>query len=192
MTRPEHVLKFCPKCGFHHFQFDGDRSFTCKSCRFQLYINSSAAVAAVIINSNRELLLTVRAHDPNKGFLDLPGGFVDPMESAEVALIREIKEELALQVDELSYLCSFPNEYVFSGYSVFTTDLAFMTQIHDFTPIHADDDITGFDFFSYRDIDFSRISSESIASIIHFAYDRHYIKWKPGSLSRLSWTDSHC
>ena len=167
-TRPGNVLKFCPKCGSNHFIFDKHRSFLCQPCGFNLYINSSSAVAAIIENENGEILLTVRAFDPAKGKLDLPGGFVDPMESAEEAVVREIKEELNLDIIEMKYLTSFPNEYIFKGYSVYTTDMAFVCKVVDFNAITSKDDISGYKFVAPKEIDFTVISSDSIRDILKF------------------------
>jgi mutator protein MutT len=166
MTQPGKVFKYCPKCGSSEFHFDGDRSFKCAHCKFHFYINSSAAVAVIIENPNGEILLTIRAHNPNKGYLDLPGGFVDPMETAEDAVRREIREELNLEVENMRYLTSFPNEYVFSGFSVYTTDLAFVAQVSDFSGISANDDISGFIFAKPDEVDFSKIGAPSITQII--------------------------
>jgi len=166
MTQPSKVIKYCPKCGSHQFLFEGERSFKCQDCTFHFFINSSAAVAGVIINTDGEILLTVRAFEPRQGYYDLPGGFVDPMESAEEALVREIKEELNLDVEQLEYLGSFPNEYVFSNYSVYTTDFGFLCQVSDFSNIHVKDDISGYKFIKPDVIDFEKISSLSIANII--------------------------
>ena len=44
-----------------------------------------------------KILLTQRAIDPFKGFWCLPGGHIDPRESAEQAIAREIKEETGLE-----------------------------------------------------------------------------------------------
>jgi NAD+ diphosphatase len=165
-TKPLDVFKFCPKCGSAQFPHDGPRHFNCQKCGFDFYINSSAAVAAIIENQQGEILLTIRANEPQKGYLDLPGGFVDPMESAEEALIREIKEELNLDIVDMHYIGSFPNEYIFSGLSVFTTDLGFAVKVDSLRNIQSNDDITGYVFKNIQDIDFSRISSASIANLI--------------------------
>ena len=169
-TQPGKVIKYCPKCGTDKFIFDGIRSFKCKTCGFHFFINSAAAVAAVIVNAKGEVLLTRRAFDPCKGMLDLPGGFVDPGERAEEALYREIKEELNLDIIEANFLVSYPNEYVFSGYSVFTTDLGFLCQVKSFEGMHIQDDISGYEFVSGKEIDYNEISSDSIKNIIRFYF----------------------
>ena len=65
-------------------------------CGFVYYFNSSAATAIFITNRVGELLVVRRAKEPAKGTFDLPGGFVDMYETAEEAIIREVKEETGL------------------------------------------------------------------------------------------------
>ena len=166
MARPEKVLKYCPSCGSGLFKPATPKSFKCESCGFKFFINSAAAVAAVIENNDGELLLTVRGVEPNIGALDLPGGFVDPMESAEEALKREIKEELNLDITEMSYLASFPNEYIYNNYSVFTTDFGYSCKVKSFDNIKVKDDIADYQFFAPKEIDYNKISSNSIKKII--------------------------
>lgn len=165
-TQPKDVIKYCPRCGSKQFLFEGHRSFKCETCQFHFFINSSTAVAAVIENECGEILLTIRAFEPQKGMLDLPGGFVDPLESAEQAVRREIMEELELEVVDMAYITSSPNEYVFSGYSVFTTDLGFVVNVRSLVHIAANDDITGYQFIDPRKIDRSQLSSPSLGVII--------------------------
>ena len=169
-TKPRDIIKYCPKCGSKEFVFDGSRAFKCATCGFHFFINSSAAVAAVIVNEKGEVLLTRRAFNPGKGMLDLPGGFIDPMESAEEAIRREIKEELNLDIEEMQYLASYPNEYVFSEFSVFTTDLGFLCRVKSFEKMHAEDDISGYEFIKEKDISFDEISSKSIGDILKFYF----------------------
>lgn len=176
MTHPGTTIHFCPKCGSNHFPFDGHKSFKCKQCGFHFFINTAAAVAAIIINPKGEILLTVRAHAPNQGMLDLPGGFVDPHESAEEALTREIKEELHLDVIESEYLISFPNEYVFSDFTVYTTDLAFKVKVADFANVTACDDISDYIFVAPENIDYSNIGAPSIQKILQHYIQHHHIK----------------
>ena len=44
------------------------------------------------------LLLVQRGHDPHRGLWSLPGGRIEPDESAEQAVVREVREETGLDV----------------------------------------------------------------------------------------------
>lgn len=170
-TNPENVLKFCPKCGSRRFVPKGDRSFQCDDCGFHFYINSASAVAALIINENDELLLTRRGIEPGKGMLDLPGGFVNPGERAEDAVVREIKEELNLEVTDYQFLASYPNEYIFSGYKVYTTDIGFLCKVRTIEAISAKDDVSGYEFVKRGSIDYSDICGASIRLLVRYYFD---------------------
>lgn len=171
-THPVNVIKFCPRCGSAKFPATGSRSFKCEACSFNYYINSSAAVAVLLFNGNGELLFTRRAIEPHFGKLDLPGGFTDPMETAEQAAIREIQEELGIHVHSLRYFCSYPNEYIFSGYSVYTLDLAFLAKTESFGEMVAMDDISSFEFICPKDIDLEELPSISMKNIIKELIER--------------------
>jgi NADH pyrophosphatase NudC (nudix superfamily) len=168
-TAPKHVIKYCPGCGSSAFTYnDNNNSFLCEECSFNFFINNSAAVACIITDKEGKIMLARRAIEPNKGMLDLPGGFVDPMESAEDAVIREIKEELGVAVTGMQYLTSFPNEYVFSGLTVFTLDMAFLCQIDDLDKIKPQDDISSVIFTHPKNINFEELFSVSMKSIIKY------------------------
>ncbi|GET22546.1 NUDIX domain-containing protein [Prolixibacter denitrificans] len=113
-------------------------------------------------------MLSRRAIEPNRGMLDLPGGFVDVMETAEEAVRREINEELGIAVTGLQYLTSFPNEYVFSGYSVFTLDMAFVCRVDDLASAHPKDDISAIEFYDVKTVPFQELCSDSMRNIIEF------------------------
>ena len=165
-THPTRVFKYCPRCGSQEFKVTGSRSFRCSNCDFEFYINSAAAVAALIFNSEGKMLFTRRAVNPDKGKLDLPGGFVDPGESAEEAVKREIKEELGVDVSSAKYFCSFPNEYKYSGLSIFTTDLAFFIEIDNADGITPMDDISSVEFYFPDKVDMSELPSVSMKNIV--------------------------
>lgn len=111
-------------------------------------------------------MLTRRAIEPHIGMLDLPGGFIEPMESAEEALSRELFEELGVKVSSMEYFCSFPNEYPFSGLSVYTLDLAFKVTVYSLDQIIPMDDISAFEFYKPAEVPFDEIPSSSIRKII--------------------------
>jgi 8-oxo-dGTP diphosphatase len=55
-------------------------------------------VGAVIQDGAGRLLLIKRGHEPGKGLWSIPGGRIEPGESDEAALVREVREETGLVV----------------------------------------------------------------------------------------------
>jgi NADH pyrophosphatase NudC (nudix superfamily) len=100
--------------------------------------------------------------------LDLPGGFVEPMESGENAVIREIEEELGVRVTKAEFMVSFPNEYVFSGFSVFTLDMAFICEVDNISGIVPADDVSDIEFIVPLEINKGELCSESMVKIIDY------------------------
>jgi len=160
---------FCPKCGSSFFHSrDKGRSYQCDTCHFHYFINNSAAVACLIFNSSGDLLLTRRAFEPNKGMLDLPGGFVEPLETVEEAVVREIKEELNVHVIHMTYLVSFPNLYPFSNFEVPTVDLAFVCETSSLSQLCPGDDVAAVEFVHPAKINLTGMCSDSMKQIIQF------------------------
>ena len=165
-THPLKVLKYCPKCGSSGFEISGNRSLKCKSCGFHLYINSSAAVAALITDENGKLMLATRGVEPDYGKLDLPGGFIDPGESAENAIKRELYEELGMKIKSLKYINSAPNKYIFSEYTVYTIDLVYEVIPENITGLKPMDDILNYRFYAEDEIDYEDIPASSIRKFV--------------------------
>lgn len=138
----------------------------CESCGFHYYINASAAVAALVTDGNGKLMLVTRGIEPGYGKLDLPGGFVDHFESVEDALKRELFEELGMKTKSLKYLSSYPNDYVFSGFSVFTIDMAFEVVPESIENLKPMDDILGYGFYSESEFDYDNIPAPSIKQFV--------------------------
>jgi mutator protein MutT len=62
------------------------------------------AVGAIVFDDAGRLLLIRRANPPSQGLWSLPGGRVEPGESGEQAVVRELREETGLTgvvVDEV-------------------------------------------------------------------------------------------
>jgi len=55
-------------------------------------------VGAVVRDDAGRLLLIRRGHEPSRGLWSLPGGRVEPGESLEAAVVREVREETGLDV----------------------------------------------------------------------------------------------
>jgi len=165
-THPLNIFRFCPKCGSQHFEIAGERSLKCRSCGFHYYINASAAVAALVTDGNGKLMLVTRGIEPDYGKLDLPGGFVDHFESVEHALERELFEELGMKVKSMKYISSAPNEYIFSGFSVFTIDLAFEVIPESVDNLKPMDDILGYGFYAENEFNYDDIPATSMKQFV--------------------------
>ncbi|MDN5274714.1 MAG: hydrolase [Candidatus Saccharibacteria bacterium] len=58
-----------------------------------------------------KVLFGIRNIEPHKGKLNLPGGFLDYDETAEQAAIREVKEELGIDIKLTSFLGTYTDDY---------------------------------------------------------------------------------
>lgn len=87
----------CPMCAGKKIKNLDNRKWICEDCGFDLYCNVAAAVGVIIYDDENNVLFEVRAKEPQKGKIAIPGGFVDFDETAENAVIRECKEELGLK-----------------------------------------------------------------------------------------------
>lgn len=152
ILEPRALFKFCPKCGSQLIDTHDNTAIKCKACHFVYYFNASGAVIVVLVNEKSELLVTERAYEPFKGKLDLPGGFITPGESAEEALIREVKEELNIDIYDLEYCFTLPNKYPFSGMYVNTVDLIFKAKTNGLHKISVADDVSDYFFIKPEDI----------------------------------------
>jgi ADP-ribose pyrophosphatase YjhB (NUDIX family) len=91
-------FKFCPADGTRLEDPRPSGGVTCPLCGRSWYRNSAPAVGAVIVEDSRALV-TVRAREPEKGRVDLPGGFLEVGEHPVDGLAREAREELGVELE---------------------------------------------------------------------------------------------
>ena len=144
----------------------------CHACGFNYFVNVATAVAALLIWQGH-LLFSIRKHPPARGMLDLPGGFVDPSETAEEGLQRELHEELDLVVNHLRYVCSYPNRYEYNGVCYHTLDLFYQKTFVQKPELHPRDDIADTHWVKTTQIDFEAIAFSSMRNGIKFLLN-HY------------------
>lgn len=165
-THPSKVLKYCPFCGSPNFIWDGIKAHHCEDCKQRLYTNEAGAVIALIENDKNEILCTIRKFDPAKGKLDLPGGFIDIGETAEHAVVREIKEELNLDIEHIQFYCTFPNTYTFKNLTYFTIDIVFRCTVKKLDTLHVGDDVANYVFKNPHEISLDEIGLNSVKQLI--------------------------
>ena len=114
-------IQYCPACGtklrLKEQPFDAPALYCdcCREYRFPLF---SAAVAAIVLDMLGENMILIRQYgEPDPV---LVAGYIDKGETAEAALIREVKEELSMTVQKLSFLRSHyyaPSETLMLNYA---------------------------------------------------------------------------
>lgn len=161
-------FKYCPNCKSTHFTFENSFRFHCSACDFTYYHNIAAAVA-IVFTFEDKVLFTVRNVDPDKGKLDLPGGFVDPNETAEETACREIKEELGLDLvpKDLKYITTSPNNYLYKNVPYRTMDIFYECNLlFDTISVVAKDEIEALIWIKRSEIDLEKIGFTSIRKVI--------------------------
>jgi ADP-ribose pyrophosphatase YjhB (NUDIX family) len=92
---------FCPRCGITWDTPEAtsriNNHISCTNCEFILYQDPKVAVC-VIIEINGKIVMIKRRLPTEKGDWAIPGGFVDAGESVETAAIREVKEEILIDI----------------------------------------------------------------------------------------------
>ncbi|WP_374510191.1 NAD(+) diphosphatase [Niveibacterium sp.] len=100
--------RFCGACGHANELFDEGRARRCPACGQVAYPRLAPAMMALIKRdgpNGRELLLAHGARFPGVIYSAL-AGFVEPSESVEDCLHREVFEEVGLRVKNLRYFGS--------------------------------------------------------------------------------------
>lgn len=148
---------FCSWCG-EKLEKINDLHLRCQSCGISDYNNPKGATAIIITNEKRELLCAVRSEDPGKGKLDMPGGFVDGLETGEAGSIRELREEIGLigiQESDLKLLFSDVNPYVFQNISYPVLCLYYHLEINSDKQLTANDDVASISWLDPATIDYA-------------------------------------
>jgi 8-oxo-dGTP diphosphatase len=91
----------------------------------------------VLLDDRGRVLLGRRAREPGAGLWDVLGGFMEPDETPERALVRELREETGLDCVVGRYLGGFPDVYGDDGDP--TLNLAFVCRALGGEPRAADD-----------------------------------------------------
>lgn len=97
---PTEPFRFCPADGTRLEEPRPSGGASCPLCGRSWYRNSAPSVGAAIVRDGRALL-TVRAGEPEKGRLDVPGGFLNVGEHPVEGLAREVREELGVEIEVL-------------------------------------------------------------------------------------------
>ena len=98
--------QFCGRCGKQTTQRKTELAKICPKCDLISYPTISPAVI-MAVTKGREILLGRAARFPEKMYSTL-AGFVEPGETLEEAVCREVREETNITVTKVRYLASQP------------------------------------------------------------------------------------
>jgi NAD+ diphosphatase len=97
---------YCAKCGSDTQPGEGGFVRICRSCDTRHFPRTDPAIMALIVDGDRCLLARQPRFPP--GMFSVLAGFVEPGESLEDAVVREVREEVGLEIADIRYLQSQP------------------------------------------------------------------------------------
>jgi NAD+ diphosphatase len=98
--------QYCGRCGHQTEEMPGERAKKCPVCGLISYPRLSPAVITAVLKENKILLARyagIRGH-----MHTILAGFIEPGETIEECLRREIQEEVGIQVKNIKYFGSQP------------------------------------------------------------------------------------
>ncbi len=103
-------MKFCPSCAspLSPRELEGHTRLVCSSetCGYVFYDNPAPVVAALI--EHGETVLLVRNKGWPEKWYGLVSGFLEKGESPEQGVLREVKEEVGLKGEIVSFIGAYP------------------------------------------------------------------------------------
>lgn len=114
--------RFCGRCGVEQQLQTNETAKQCPNCKLVLYPRISPAVIMSVTKGDKILL----AHNARvkRSFYSVLAGFVEPGETLEDCVRREIKEEVNLEVKNIQYYGSQPWPFPDSLMIGFTSEYA--------------------------------------------------------------------
>jgi ADP-ribose pyrophosphatase YjhB (NUDIX family) len=102
---------YCRECGKALIRktSQGRSRWACPGCGY-IHFDDPKVAVGVLIGDGREILLTLRNHEPQQGRWSFPAGYVDRAEVVEEAAVREVHEETGLDVTIEELLGVFSRE----------------------------------------------------------------------------------
>ena len=98
--------RHCGRCGDATSVVESGRAVLCESCSLRVYPRVSPCV--IVLVSKGDQMLLAAAAGFQKRFYSTLAGFMEPGETCEQAVIREVREEVGIEVGNVRYFASQP------------------------------------------------------------------------------------
>lgn len=112
--------RFCGQCGSAMHLVNWELAALCSKCGHRCYPRIAPCVLVGITRPGQILLARSSRH--KAGFFSILAGFVESAETLEQAAVREVKEEVGVDIANLSYIGSQPWPFPHSLMTGFTAD----------------------------------------------------------------------
>lgn len=98
--------QYCGRCGFQTEALQGENAKICPECGFISYTRISPAIITAVLKDDKILL--ARGSNFPENWYSIIAGFVEPGETLEECVKREVAEEVGLKVKNIRYFGSQP------------------------------------------------------------------------------------
>lgn len=135
-------MNFCRRCGAP-LTANTATEYVCAN-HHRIYANPDSSVNIFFLTDDDHVMMSIRGIEPFKGTLDTFGGFIDMGETAEQALVREIREETGLDENQYSsptFLSTGLFDYPFEGEPRETLSLFYWSRLAPGAVLTAADDV---------------------------------------------------
>jgi NAD+ diphosphatase len=114
--------QFCGRCGSGMTMDIDERAMRCEPCSVINYPRIAPCII-VLVTRGEELLLARNVNFPRPMYSTL-AGFIEAGEAAEETLVREVREEVGVEVDDIQYFQSqswpFPSQLMLGYFARYT------------------------------------------------------------------------
>lgn len=166
--------KFCPMCGLqlNVESFHGENVARCSNtaCRFIFWQNSKPCATGIIYNADGKILMGIRGIEPDKGKLDLFGGFLKNGEQPLAGLKRELSEELPGTKLHIENILDFVIDVYGEG-GDHTLNIGYLVKFLGGELIPSDD-VVGYEWVDPKMVDFSRLAFKNNEEFIKIYNNR--------------------
>jgi len=168
--------RYCGRCGGTTASDEGGHVRRCKNpdCRSAMFPRVDPAIIVLVSDGERALLGRQANWDPNR--YSTLAGFVEPGESLEEAVAREVREESGIEVEMVDYHSSQPWPFPSS------LMLGFVARARSTRIELLDGELEHADWFSREDISSQRIHLPFPVSISYRLIEDWYDAGKPGRM----------